>query len=126
MKDDTGSKDRATMDKSGRPDSTGTCPVCNHPLRLLDNGRCQECGSKMPGMDPRRKPPFLSTPEMHYQNAYVWLVFVSVLDIVLTKLVLFVWEGYEANPVAAAVIERYTKQCCGILAAATAAICCLA
>jgi hypothetical protein len=41
---------------------------------------------------------------MRYQNAYVWLVFVSVLDVFLTMLVLYVWEGHEVNPIAAAVI----------------------
>ncbi len=41
---------------------------------------------------------------MRYQNAYVWLVFVSALDIILTTLVLFAWHGSEVNPVAALII----------------------
>ena len=43
---------------------------------------------------------------MRYQNAYLWLVFVSALDVLLTSLVLFVWEGHEVNPIAGANVER--------------------
>jgi len=41
---------------------------------------------------------------MRYPNCYVWLVLVSTLDIILTKLVLELWFGYEVNPIARAVI----------------------
>ena len=51
-------------------------------------------------------PRFLSLPEMRYQNAYVWLVLASVLDVLLTYLVLYVWRGNEANPVASAIIGQ--------------------
>jgi len=45
-------------------------------------------------------------PEMRYQNAYVWLILVSALDIILTLLVVLIWPGgYEVNPIAAAVIH---------------------
>ena len=53
------------------------------------------------------RPRFLSIPEMRYQNAYVWLVLVSFLDIILTWLVLNVWAGHEVNPIAQAVIEQW-------------------
>lgn len=43
---------------------------------------------------------------MRYPNAYVWLVFVSVLDLLLTMFVLYLWEGYEVNPIAAAIIDH--------------------
>ena len=43
---------------------------------------------------------------MRYQNAYLWLVLVSALDVFLTSLVLYVWEGYEVNPIAGAIVER--------------------
>ena len=43
---------------------------------------------------------------MRYQNAYVWLVLVSSLDLILTLLVLGVWDGREVNPIAAAVIAE--------------------
>lgn len=54
----------------------------------------------------REKPPFLSLPPMRYQNSYVWLVLVSALDLILTMLVLFVWQGHEVNPIAGAVIRH--------------------
>ena len=44
---------------------------------------------------------------MRYQNAYVWLVLLSFLDIMLTYLVLFEWEGGEVNPIAGAVIAHW-------------------
>ncbi len=50
------------------------------------------------------QPRFFSIPQMRYQNAYVWLVFVSALDIILTALVLFAWHGSEVNPLAALII----------------------
>jgi len=43
---------------------------------------------------------------MRYQNAYVWLVFVSVLDVYLTLLVLCLWKGHEVNPLAALIIAH--------------------
>ena len=43
---------------------------------------------------------------MRYENAYLWLVFVSALDVLLTSLVLYVWEGHEVNPIAEAIIGR--------------------
>ena len=50
--------------------------------------------------DGRPRHGFFSIPEMRYQNAYVWLVFVSALDIILTMIVLHHWEGEEVNPFA--------------------------
>jgi len=50
-------------------------------------------------------PHFFSIPQMRYQNAYVWLVFVSALDIMLTALVLFAWHGREVNPMASLIIS---------------------
>ena len=55
---------------------------------------------------PKPLPRFLSIPHMRYQNVYVWLVLVSVLDVLLTYLVLYVWEGHEVNPVAGAIIGQ--------------------
>ena len=45
-------------------------------------------------------------PPMRYQNAYLWLVFVSALDVFLTSLVLYVWDGYEVNPIVGAIVSR--------------------
>src|SRR5688500_17242074 len=41
-----------------------------------------------------------------YPNVYVWLVLVSSLDVMLTWTILHL-GGYEANPLAARVIEEY-------------------
>jgi hypothetical protein len=41
-----------------------------------------------------------------YPRAYLWLVLISSLDIMLTWVILHV-GGYEANPLAATIIERF-------------------
>jgi hypothetical protein len=42
---------------------------------------------------------------MRYQDAYLWLLLISSLDVIFTLLVVFFWQGHEVNPLAAAVIE---------------------
>lgn len=59
---------------------------------------------------PHTRSHFLSLPQMRYPGEYVWLVFVSTLDLILTMLVLFVWEGFEANPIAAGVMMTFGYQ----------------
>lgn len=82
------------------------CPVCNHPL-LSDDRLCGECGTESVMSEPTcAQPTFLSLPAMRYQNTYVWLIFVSALDIFLTILVLFWWTGREVNPIADAIIKH--------------------
>lgn len=54
----------------------------------------------------------LGLPAMRHENAYVWLVFVSALDVVLTRLILSVGTGAidaqnEINPLARLVIEEW-------------------
>jgi hypothetical protein len=41
-----------------------------------------------------------------YPNHYVWFIFLSTLDVLLTWLILAA-SGVEANPIAAAVIDRF-------------------
>jgi hypothetical protein len=41
-----------------------------------------------------------------YPTTYLWLVLISSLDIMLTWVILHV-GGYEANPLAATIIERF-------------------
>jgi hypothetical protein len=83
------------------------CPVCGEALVHLDSGRCPECGFDVSTAVPvQHYPHFLSLPSMRYPSAYVWLVFASTLDVILTYLVLYYWEGCEANPIAAAVITQ--------------------
>lgn len=79
----------------------GRCIACNHPL--AGSSACPECGGL--GADPVRLHP-LSQPEMLYQNAYLWFVFVSALDVMLTWKILQK-GGDEVNPVAREVIELW-------------------
>ena len=43
---------------------------------------------------------------LRYPNHYVWLVFVSTLDLLMTFTILYL-GGREVNPVAQAVLSRY-------------------
>lgn len=51
-------------------------------------------------------PPLTAIPEMRYQSGYVWFVFVSSLDIMLTWLILNK-GGVEVNPLAKLVIDNW-------------------
>lgn len=51
--------------------------------------------------------PALLNRHMRYPNAYAWLLLLSALDVMLTWVLLHFPEGYEANPIAAAVIDRW-------------------
>lgn len=77
------------------------CVACGHPLAGLPT--CPECGGL--GADPTRPHP-LSQPEMLHQSAYLWFVFVSALDVMLTWKILQK-GGEEVNPVAREVIELW-------------------
>ena len=86
----------------------GQCPKCGqrmgaHAVRRPE--RCPECGTAF-APDPLR---FAHSPEMHYQNAYVWIIFVSSLDIMLTWKILE-RGGMEVNPLAALVIDAWGMQ----------------
>ncbi len=82
------------------------CPECNRPLPETGDGQCPECGHIQRTADPgRAAPSFLSLPQLRYPNAYAWLILVSALDLILTLLVVYEWEGYEVNPIAKAVID---------------------
>jgi hypothetical protein len=83
----------------------GKCVECGHtldPTVARRPAQCPECGV------PLRRDPlgFARSPEMHFQNAYVWLVFVSSLDIMLTWKILD-RGGVEVNPVAKIVIDAW-------------------
>jgi hypothetical protein len=51
-------------------------------------------------------PGFRSAPQMRYQTPYVWIIFFSSMDIMLTWAILR-REGEEVNPVAALVIRAW-------------------
>jgi len=55
---------------------------------------------------PDDQPELTDVPEMRYQNAYVWFIFVSSLDIMLTWVILRK-GGVEVNPVAEQVINSW-------------------
>lgn len=42
---------------------------------------------------------------VHFPNLYLWLVFLSALDVVLTRVILY-FNGTELNPLAAWIIAR--------------------
>lgn len=50
------------------------------------------------------QPAWLSSPPMLFQNAYVWIVFLSSMDVMLTYVILRL-GGREVNPVAMYVIK---------------------
>ncbi len=61
---------------------------------------------------PPDKPAWRSLPQMRYQNAYVWIVFFSFMDVLLTWVILL-FSGAdpdkipELNPIARLVIEGW-------------------
>lgn len=86
----------------------GRCVECGYAIGRFDvkrPERCPECGAPFTP-DPLG---FAHAPEMHYQNAYVWLIFVSSLDIMLTWKILE-GGGVEVNPVAALIIDHWGMQ----------------
>lgn len=44
---------------------------------------------------------------MRYPNEYVWLVFISVIDLIATWIIIVKYDGYEANPLANLIISRF-------------------
>ena len=58
---------------------------------------------------PPDRPAWRSLPQMRYQNAYVWIVFFSFMDVLLTWLILLFGEdaAVEINPVARFVIDGW-------------------
>ena len=58
---------------------------------------------------PPDKPAWRSLPPMRYQNAYVWIVFFSFMDVLLTWLILLLGEdtASEVNPIALFIIDGW-------------------
>ncbi|GJM26427.1 MAG: hypothetical protein DHS20C16_28420 [Phycisphaerae bacterium] len=82
----------------------GICAACGFATATLALATCPECGGVV-------KPSASNARggQMRYQNAYVWFVFVSALDIMLTWAILQS-GGSEVNPIADAVIQRFGLQ----------------
>lgn len=83
----------------------GLCGSCRHVLdhhAVKRPDRCPACNKPLA----RDWLAFARSPEMHFQNAYVWFVFVSSLDIMLTWKIL-ARGGLEVNPLAALIIDTW-------------------
>jgi hypothetical protein len=91
--------------RNRRREKYGKCVKCGYAMDVHAVKRpevCPECGTRF-----RRDPlGFAHSPEMHFQNDYVWIIFVSSLDIMLTWKILDA-GGIEVNPVAALVIDEW-------------------
>jgi len=88
-----------------RREKYGKCTGCGYAMdahAVKRPERCPECGAAF-ARDPLG---FVRSPEMHFQNAYVWFVFISSLDIMLTWKILN-RGGMEVNPLAAVVIDAW-------------------
>ncbi len=55
------------------------------------------------------RPGWRSLPPMRYQNAYVWILFFSFMDVLLTWLILLLGEdrASEVNPIALFIIDGW-------------------
>ena len=58
-------------------------------------------------MDQNNRPHFLAVPNLRFQNAYVWFLFLSACDIMLTWYILIRRGGEEVNPIASITIDRW-------------------
>ncbi len=86
----------------------GSCLGCGHsldPHAVHRVALCPACGAALP----RDALSFARSPEMHFQNSYVWFIFISSLDIMLTWKILDI-NGVEVNPVAAVIIDAWGMQ----------------
>ena len=94
------------MNMNQTPHDKPCCPACQHPLLGATSANCPECGLPLsPGGESSGKARFVSMPAMRYPSAYLWLVLMATLDIILTWIVIFAHRGWEANPIAASVID---------------------
>jgi hypothetical protein len=75
-------------------------------MQTADHGAEPDHATNTAGSNRETSLHWLAIPQMRYPNAYVWFVFVSSLDIMLTWAILM-RNGSEVNPVAAQVIEHW-------------------
>ena len=58
-------------------------------------------------MEPTPRPHFLAVPHLRFQNEYVWFLFLSACDIMLTWYILIRRGGEEVNPIADMTIRHW-------------------
>ena len=58
-----------------------------------------------PPSSPPPAPPAVGPRDLRFPDAYVWLVFVSAMDLMLTWGIVFELGGVEANPLARAILD---------------------
>ena len=61
-----------------------------------------------PSTDPDQKEPFSWFRAVLYPNLYLWLIFVSALDVILTRVILF-FGGTEVNPIADWILAEFGR-----------------
>ena len=96
--------------RSRRSESVGSieCAACGYRPATASIAFCPGCGcSFVPAKTSRTRGRigWFSAPQMLYQTAYKWFVFVSVADIILTWFILLL-GGKEVNVLADAVIAH--------------------
>ena len=77
-------------------------------MRLMSQGQGNSKHDEK-AIRPPDRPAWRSLPQMRYQNAYVWIVFFSFMDVLLTWVILLFGEdaAVEINPVARFVIDGW-------------------
>jgi hypothetical protein len=86
-----------------RPSVEGVCRACKRRCASVALTACPDCGGIIAAAPPVGRSSL--APPMLFQSNYVWFVFVSLLDLMLTAVVLGL-EGAEVNPVADAVLQH--------------------
>jgi len=61
-----------------------------------------------PSTDPDQKERFSWFRSVLYPNLYLWLIFVSALDVILTRVILF-FGGTEVNPIADWILAEFGR-----------------
>ncbi len=86
----------------------GQCSKCGGRVAMVSLTTCPDCGGPIAPVTRHqrtRKTGWFALTPMRYQQEYLWFVFVSALDVMLTWTIL-VLGGSEVNVVADAVIAR--------------------
>ncbi|MHC4695733.1 MAG: DUF5658 family protein [Planctomycetota bacterium] len=88
--------------------SPAECSQCGYQPATASMAFCPGCGCSFAPATvsrTRRRIGWLSVPQMLYQTAYKWFVYISALDVILTWVIL-VLGGKEVNVLADSVIAH--------------------